>query len=160
MGKETKKDIKEINKRWLGNKSIKLPADGTTCFACTQNQECNAISTQVVSKLVQQTHPSISNMNSSIHLLTLVIESSIRKGKHKVSQQNLNAITKHCGDADVVTSKNKRINPASKLYNSIPLMINTNDDIKNFRADGTLCRGCAAKLKSNAKVQKKFGITD
>ena len=105
MEQETKKDIKEINKRWLGSKNVELPADVEICYACTKNKEHNAISTQVFSKLVGKTHPSISNMNSSVPLFTLVNESLVRKEKDKVSQQSLNGIINHCGDADVVTSK-------------------------------------------------------
>eukprot|EP00957_Ditylum_brightwellii_P095781 7297546-Ditylum_brightwellii.AAC.1 len=82
----------------------------------------------------------MSNMNSSVPSFTLVIESSVRKGKDKVSQQNLNAIINHYGDVDVVTSKDKRIDPALKFYNNEPLMIDTNYDLEKFEANGTLCR--------------------
>ena len=109
-----------------------------------KNIEHNAITTQVFSKLVGKMHPSISNMNSSVPSFTLVIESSIRKGKGKVSQKNLNAIINHCGNADVITSKNKRIDSASKFYNKIPLMIITNDDLENVLSQwNTLQRLCS-----------------
>ena len=88
-------------------------------------------------------------MNSSAPSFIIVIESSMKKGKNKVSQQFLNTIINNCGDADVVTSHNKRIDPALKFYNNIPLMINTNDNIGNFRKNGTIYIGCAVKPKSS-----------
>ena len=97
-------------------------------------------------------------MNSPAQSFSIVIKSSMKAGKNKASQtqQFLNTIITNCGDADVVTSHNKTIDPELKLYTNIPLMINTNDDIENFRANGTLCRGCTVKLKPSAQVRKKI----
>eukprot|EP00957_Ditylum_brightwellii_P043764 3319037-Ditylum_brightwellii.AAC.1 len=53
MGQETEEDIKEINKRWLENKGIELPADGEICYACPYNKDHNAVSTKLVSSLAK-----------------------------------------------------------------------------------------------------------
>ena len=60
-----------------------------------------------------------------------------------------------CGDADVVTGGNKKIDPALKFYKGIFLMINTNKDLKKKRGNGTLCRGLGIKLKTGAQVKMK-----
>ena len=57
MGQETKKDIKEINKRWLGNEDIELPADGEICYACPYNKDRNAVSTKIFSSLAKKHIP-------------------------------------------------------------------------------------------------------
>eukprot|EP00957_Ditylum_brightwellii_P017552 1322015-Ditylum_brightwellii.AAC.1 len=45
------------------------------------------------------------------------------------------------------------MDPALKFYNNIPPTINTNDNLKQFRTNETLCKGCAVKLKSIARVK-------
>ena len=61
----------------------------------------------------------------------------------------------NCGDADVVTGHNKKVDPALKFYNGIFLMINTNKDLSKGRVNGTLCKGLGIKLKKNVQVKCK-----
>ena len=141
MGNTTLDDIKIINKRWLGNSNVHLPHDGNICYAVPFNRDRNAISTQVFADLVEKTHPSSFSDTSSVPNHCIIIESSIRKGNTLTSENFHNWVFNHCGDADVTTAKNKKIDPALKFYNGIFLMINTNKDLKNGRGNGTLCRG-------------------
>jgi hypothetical protein len=62
----------------------------------------------------------------------------------------------NCGDSDVITSQNKKVDPALKFYNRIPLMINTNKDLDKGRGSGTLCWGIGIKLKKGTKVKSKI----
>ena len=156
VGEATKEDIHEINKRWLGNQDIELPSDNDVCYACPTNKDRNAISTKIFSNLVKTTNPSLTSIDASLPSFNIVIESSIRKGKEKQSQQFHNAIIDNCGDADVITSQNKKVDPALKFYKNIPLMINTNENLEQYRAKGTLCRGVAIKLKSGAQARRKI----
>ena len=66
----------------------------------------------------------------------------------------LKTVIDNCGDSDVVTCHNKKVDPALKFYSQIPRMINSNIDIDEGRANGTLCRGIGVKLKGNAQVRK------
>ena len=155
MGTQTKDDIKTINTRWLGNDDVILPNDGNVCYACPLNKERNAISTHVFADLVEKTCPSVGDSSSPIPTHCIIIESTIRKGKSRASESFHAAVFDNCGDADVVTGHNKKVDPALKFYNGIFLMINTNKDLSKGRANGTLCRGLGIKLKDNAHLRSK-----
>ena len=77
----------------------------------------------------------------------MVIESTLKHKKTKCSRNFHNNVFDNCGDADVQTARNQKIDPSLKFYPGVPLMINSNDNIKSGRANGTLCHGVRIKLK-------------
>ena len=156
FGQHTKEDIQKINERWLGNDEVSLPSDGDICYACPYNRDQNAISTSIFSEHVKNTHPNSlqTEVNPPSH--TIILECSIRKGKIKASPMFHSTVIDFCGDNDIEACRtNKKIDPALKLYNNIPLMINSNADLAKGRANGTLCRFLKIKLKQNANMYKK-----
>jgi hypothetical protein len=63
------------------------------------------------------------------------------------------------GDDDIkstdFSSKGSKIDPLLRLYTGSPHMCITNDDIKQGRGNGTMCRCVKVKLKTGAKRQWK-----
>ena len=59
-------------------------------------------------------------------------------------------VSEKCGDAQVKTARNTLYDPALKFYPGVPLMINSNKDLKEGRrGNGTLCRGLKVVLKKD-----------
>ena len=56
------------------------------------------------------------------------------------------------------TSRNKKIDPVLKLYCNIPIMINSNKDIKQGRGNGTLARVKRVCVKDIQSIRKKDGM--
>jgi hypothetical protein len=156
MGKLTKEDIRRINERWLGNDGVDVPTTGDVCYACPLNKDRNTVSTKVFAGMIESTHPSLHDTGLTPPLHTLVIECSMKKGTNKPSDLFRNTVIDNCGDADIVTGHNKKIDPALKFYNGIPLMINSIDDIDKGRANGTICKGISVKLRSGTKLVPKI----
>ena len=52
-----------------------------------------------------------------------------------------------CGDADIMTSWNKYIDPALKFFHGDPLMIASNINLKNGLRNGTKIIGLPIQLK-------------
>ena len=59
------------------------------------------------------------------------------------------------GDADVMTSRNKHIDPALKFYNGVPLMITSNTNLKKGLGNGTRIIGLSIQLKKDCIVNCK-----
>lgn len=65
-----------------------------------------------------------------------------------------NLIYAKLGDCQL-KDQNKMIDPALKLYVGCHCMINDNDDIKEGRANGTVCRLVCIKRKNTSPLQWK-----
>ena len=71
----------------------------------------------------------------------IIIESVIYdKAKERCSALFESKVYNNCGDADIQTCCNKKIDPAFKFYSGIPLMITDNLDLKEGRGNGTKCQ--------------------
>ena len=55
----------------------------------------------------------------------------------------------NCGDDHVRNNGSRKVDPSLKFYHDIPLMITSNDNIKDKLANGTPCRGQYIVLKDN-----------
>ena len=162
-GKFTKEDVDTINTRWLGDPNVQLPQKSEQlAYACSTNAERNGISTGIFSDHVENTHPRIDeDKDTPIH--TIIIESSLRNvsSKTKCTPSFHKFIYEHCGDNDTKTSSGSKVDPALKFYSGIPLMINSNNDLKKGgRGNGTLCRGISLKLKKDCFPTNKIGMIE
>ena len=71
----------------------------------------------------------------------IIIESVIYdKAKERCSALFESKVYNNCGDADIQTCCNKKIDPALKFYSGIPLMITDNLHLKEGRGNGTKCQ--------------------
>ena len=86
---------------------------------------------------------------------TIIIESKMEKKKSRKSSCFHETIYNNCGDADVVTSMNKHVDTALKLYRNIPVMINSNKNLDEGRGNGTLARFKGICLKDGASLREK-----
>ena len=62
------------------------------------------------------------------------------KDKERYSALFESKVYNNCGDADIQTCCNKKIDPAFKFYSGIPLMITDNLHLKEGRGNGTKCQ--------------------
>lgn len=68
-------------------------------------------------------------------------------------------IYNNCRDADIESANkysNKHADPVLKLYTGIPIMLNSNDHIKEDRGSGTLARFRKVVLKNNLTLTSKI----
>ena len=81
---------------------------------------------------------------------TLVIGSKIvdRENNKKCSKELHKFIYEQCGDNDTKKSNGRQIDPICYFYKGVPLMINSNINLKEGRGNGTLCRGVSVRFKS------------
>jgi hypothetical protein len=141
----TAADIEAINSRFIRDASD-LPDQGQeVCYACSTNKERNAVSESMFRTCIQESAPVESDEPPSDGVV--VIEAVMRNKNTVATRSFHDAAFEMCGDAQVQTSRKKRVDPALKWYPGIPLMITSNDDIKKGRANGSLCRGLSIKLK-------------
>jgi len=161
MGKDTKDDRRIINRRVIKERrgEIEIPKnDEEICFACPTNKERNAITAGIFKEHILATHPTINDIQMPPDH-TLMVEASMRQKRKKVSQGIHDTIVTKLGDDDIkstdFSSKGSKIDPLLRLYTGSPHMCITNDDIKQGRGNGTMCRCVKVKLKTGAKRQWK-----
>lgn len=106
----------------------------------------------------QQQPAVFSQCNQDIPNHAVIIESRIKKKTTHCSVEFHETIYERCGDADIKTARNKKIDPALRFYPGVPLMITSNVHIKKRRGNGTLCRGLKLKLKHGATLSKIFQV--
>ena len=58
-----------------------------------------------------------------------------------------NRLLDKCGDSDIINSKQSFVDPNLKFFYNFPLVLNTNERIKEKLANGTSCRGLYIELK-------------
>ena len=155
-GHVTEQDIDRLNSRYIENDNVNLPPVNEMRFACSNNQERNAISNYVFLKHLEKTHEKSNDTSISCPDHTVIIKGSMRyKSKRgpKLRTSTQNKIYDDCGDADVKNGEGKKMDPALKFYHGIPLMINTNKRIKERLANGTCCYGMYIVLRKNCKFK-------
>jgi hypothetical protein len=145
----TQADINTINGRFIKDASD-LPSEGEdVCYACSTNKERNSVSQAMFQKCLER-HPLVQG-DEEVPDDLIVIEALMKQGNERTTRSFHEEVFENCGDAQVETSRKKRVDPALKWYTGIPLMITSNDDIKLGRANGTLCRGLKLKLKEGVQ---------
>ena len=155
-----------LNERVVGSKQVpNLPDDfgeRDACYACPTNKERNAISAGNFKRHVMKTCPDISSAALPPEH-TVVIEADIRStkqtNKNKKTHQTIGGSIRHriltsCGDASVMTSSNKHVDPALCLYVGAHVIctidnVDLNKEVP--RGNGTLCRVVGLKLKDNCQ---------
>ena len=155
-GTATENDIKKINSRVIDDKKVKIPTEGNICYACPTNKGRNSIATYMFRDHVISTHPKFDNPDEEPPNHTIIIESVIYKNNRRRTGAFHQTIYNNVGDASVQTSHKKLIDPALKLYHDLPVMSNSNKDVKNGIANGTLARFKGIKLKNNDKSKVFF----
>ena len=60
-----------------------------------------------------------------------------------------------CGDADVMTRRNKHVDPALKFFYGVPLMTTSNTNLKESLGNGTRIIGLYIQLKKDCIVDCK-----
>jgi hypothetical protein len=120
-------DIEAINSRFVLQTSD-LPEEGEeVCYACSTNKERNAVSEGMFQTCLQRNPPVDSDELPSDQVI--VIEALLKNNNARTTRNFHDAVFEICGDAQVETSRKKRVDPALKWYPGIPLMITSNDDI-------------------------------
>ena len=164
-GTVTKADISLINSRLLNDKNgnggnIDLPNGNTSdlYYACSTNAERNSITTSLFKNYIQNTHP-VNDENVDLTQVpknVIIIESAIYdKNNERCSVSFESNVYNKCGDADIQTSHNKRIDPVLKFYSGVPLMLIDNLHLKEGRGNGTKCFGLSIQLKQDCDVHCK-----
>jgi hypothetical protein len=172
-GELTEEDRMKINERLIGRNGVEVPEvdkDSDIAYACPTNIQRNLIQAELFEKHISD-FPTISSDDLPPET-TVVIEADINRAPKlkqregvsreddprpepiRVSRSTKRLIYARCGDADL-KSGNKCIDPALKLYIGAHCMINDNDDIKDGRANGTLCRLVSIKRKTSTPLAWK-----
>ena len=137
-------------------KEIVPPIDKEVFYACLTNRERNVISTSIFADHVNTTHPDFqrnidhdTSICDDIPMHTVVIEGYM---VHHQTNKDMGKDFHNNGDGDIKNGSHL-IGPALKFYSGIPLMINTNKDLKKCKSgNGTLCRGVGIKLKPEKQL--------
>ena len=157
-GTITTDDIIFINSRYIENDNVTLPDPDNMRFACSTNQERNAVTTSIFLKHLEATHTLSDDPSTECPDHTIIIKGTLRYSRCKsgmISRNLRNMIYDTCGDADVENNEGKRAEPVLKFYHNVPLMMNSNDRIDENLANGTPCIGCYIKLKYGAQLRKE-----
>ena len=153
----TKKDLQTINSRHITNPRVSLPPINQLRCACYMNTERNAYSNVIFLEHLKQTHQFTDDTSVECPKHTCIIKASMRSKENgkKVNNVMYNRLLDECGDSDIKNSKNAFVDIALKFFHNIPLMMNTNDRIKEKLANGTSCRGLYVKLKKGYDFVKE-----
>ena len=119
-------------------------------YACAVNTERNSITTSIFKDYINITHPKEEgNFDlTEVPKNAVIIESAIfDKKNERCSASFETKVYSKCGDADVMTSRNKHIDPALKFYNGVPLMITSNTNLKKGLDNGARITGLSIQIK-------------
>ena len=161
-GRHTREDVDRINSRLIGGSTGVEPPEGTDVFhVVPTNKERVGIACLGFQKHLQATHPSIDDDDATLppdH--TIIIETVFKKNRRNLSNALTDFITTSLGDNDIkVTSpwnsKDAKIDPALRLFVGAMLMINSNTDLDENRANGTACKCVGIKLRPGAERRIK-----
>lgn len=153
QGLQTSEDIETINSRHVTDPAELPRSHEEYCYACPQNIERNSVSEGMFESCIKN-NPTLDTFEHPPDDV-VVIESNISSKHKRCSRKFHDYVFRNCGDAQVRTHRNKRVDPALKWYPGIHLMINSNDNLKEERGNGTLCRGLKLKLKDGATPRWK-----
>ena len=110
-------------------------------------------------KHLEATHTQTEDYSTECPNHTCIIKATMKysKGKHSkpINHVMYNRIIDECGDSDIKNAKGKFVDPALKFFHNVPLMMNTNDRIKEELANGTPCIGLYIKLKYGCEYTKE-----
>ena len=140
-----KQDIAMLNTRYIGNDDVTLPEMSERRYACSTNEEINALSAAIFLKHLENTHTKSTNPSINCPNHTVIIKGTMRykgKGGKPLSSYVQHRIYDECGDADVRNTDNRKFDPALKFYWGVPLMMNSNDCMKDNLANGTPVMAC------------------
>jgi hypothetical protein len=167
-GTYTEDDIDKINKRIVESSKLHIPkTDAYTdiTYACWSNMDRNMVHAASFLDHIRD-FPNVDSDDLPPNH-TVIVEADITeapkkkppKGKNnkvdngcpstmrvRIDSQLKNLIYSRLGDCDV-REQNKCIDPALKLYVGAHCMINENDNVKEGRANGTMCRVVSIKTK-------------
>jgi hypothetical protein len=180
-GTSTEDDFKNINQRLIGvgKDSLKVPTTNENTdisYACWSNMDRNAVHAASFKEHIKHFPSYDSDELPPNH--TIIVEADISEAPLQKPKNNKNSndnreevisnqrnkamrvridpiikslIYSRLGDHDV-RDKNKPIDPALKLYVGAHCMINENDNVKEGRANGTMCRVRSIKRKSTTPL--------
>ena len=148
-GRATKEDIQLLNTRWIGNENVQLPYKSDLRYCCATNKDRNALSSSIFLEHLKRTHKKAGTQepngkmhtNGTMHTAIIKADITLTRGKHRVARRIRNAIYDNCGDDHVRNNGSRKVDPALKFYYNVPLMITSNDNIKDKLANGTPCLG-------------------
>jgi hypothetical protein len=178
MGEDTREDRELINKRVVGS-SLTLPEHAPdACFACSTNKERNGVTAATFKKHIEEMHPTIVD-NSPPPDHTLIIEASITManqteiedenekgaGKNKRKRKRMrrrkasaafhDTVITQLGDDDIRSTEfaanGAKIEPALRIYPGSHHMCITNEDLDQWRGNGTLCKFLRVKLRKDGR---------
>ena len=167
-GVATRDDIDKINSRIIGARCTVSTADQDSdiTYACPYNSERSAIHSSMFQKHIEN-FPSVDDDELPPEH-TVVIEADIYKGSKRKPRKEkaipdinlkLNTFTcdRICSNLSDYEFRegNKPVDPALKLYVGAHCMINSNDDVSNGIANGSLCR-VVSIVRKNDNIPLKW----
>ncbi len=171
MGEDTRQDRELINSRIVSTTStLTIPQNAPdACFACSTNKERNGVTAASFKRLIEETHPTITNDDLPPDH-TLIIEASVSKaieteaGSRKRKRHSTvpaafhDTVITQLGDDDIrstaYAASNAKIEPALRTYPGCHFMCITNEDLDKGRGNGTLCKFLRIKLKKDGQERK------
>ena len=107
-GTITKQDIAMLNTRYIGNDDVTLPEMSELHYACSTNEERNALSAAIFLKHLENTHTKSTDPSINYPNHTVIIKGTMKykgKGDRPLSSFAQNRIYDEYGDADVKTHR-------------------------------------------------------
>ena len=153
QGTQTADDIELINSRFFRDLSQLPQSHEEFCYATPSNIERNSIS-EGMFEICIKNHPKVEDPEDPPDDV-VVIEASIKSHHKLCSRKFHDFVYANCGDAQVQTYRKKKVDPALKWYPGVHLMITSNENLKEKRGNGTLCRGLKLKLKDGVNPRWK-----
>jgi hypothetical protein len=171
MGEDTRQDRELINSRIVSTTStLTIPQNAPdACFACSTNKERNGVTAASFKRLIEETHPTITNDDLPPDH-TLIIEASVSKaieteaGSRKRKRHSTvpaafhDTVITQLGDDDIRSTEfaasGAKIEPALRTYPGCHFMCITNEDLDKGRGNGTLCKFLRIKLKKDGQERK------
>ena len=95
-------------------------------------------------------------MSCPNHTCIIKARMNYAKDKHTLFNKSLyNRLLDECGDSDIMSGNNFKVDPAMNFFHNIPLIMNTNERIEEKLANGTPCRGLYLKLRGGCQLKKE-----
>jgi hypothetical protein len=175
-GEFSEEDFEKINSRVIGKNNVKFPdthPNTDISYACHKNKDRNAVHAASFKEHIKNFPPVENDELPPDH--TVIVEADIqdapkykpkktkKKGQEKeedeippirirIDPMIKSLIYSRLGDDDV-KDQNKPVDPALKLYVGAHCLINENDNVKEGRANGTMCRVVSIKRKTNEQME-------
>lgn len=133
-GEITEQDIDKINTRVVDEKTV-LPVG--IKYATYFNKDRDAINAAVFNKHCQNSMTNHGNANDAVLIFSDKIK--IRNGSNTyVPMRNCNHFWNNCGEDDVKLTRGEgRLDPVLKLYLNCPVMLPSNINVSQGKANGT-----------------------